>query len=75
MLKGLSRGPKSFFKREPYMKPLQDKIQDLNLDYFFSTLQDVGDLNEGLPVRSSRGGRYAAFYNALISASAACAVL
>ena len=54
VLKGLARGAKSFFKREPYLKPLQDKVADLNLDQLFVSLQAVGDLSEGLPVRQKR---------------------
>ena len=56
VLKGLARGPKTFFKREPYLKPLQDKIDDLNLDKFFEAVQAVGELADGLPVRGSLRG-------------------
>jgi hypothetical protein len=65
VLKGLARGARSFYRREPYLRPLQALAEaganadgatvavaaDLGLGAYLTTLQDVSELSEGLPVR------------------------
>jgi len=43
------RGTKGFSQREQFMTPLQDKVADVNLEAFFTAVQNVGDLTDGLP--------------------------
>jgi len=50
VLRLIARGPASKTSREKHMDPLIEKLQEINIEPFFSALCNVDDIKNGLPV-------------------------